>query len=36
MPLRVVTEDQHLLRLDETGEWVRNRAERVSSAAYPR
>jgi hypothetical protein len=36
MPVRVVSTDQHLLRLSETGEWVRNKSGRVLAAAYPR
>lgn len=36
MPLRVVTTDEHLLRLSESGEWVRNKSGRIQAAAYPR
>lgn len=36
MPLRVVTTDQRLLRLNESGEWIRNKADQVTAAAYPR
>ncbi|HET9498769.1 MAG TPA: LpqB family beta-propeller domain-containing protein [Marmoricola sp.] len=36
MPLRVVTGDHHLLRLSDTGEWMRNKSGPVLAAAYPR
>lgn len=36
MPLRVVTEDDELLRLGESGEWTRNESDDVLAAAYPR
>ena len=35
LPLRVVTGDQHLLTLDDTGQWVRSSLEDVRAAAYP-
>lgn len=36
MPLRVLSEDQHLLRLGASGEWSRNRSDGIIAAAYPR